>query len=117
MSKTKRKELKTLLQKYFGISDPKPTKIKKPIHEKDDSPREKLSSLMEEIGKDVFGIQIKVEWGKCPHCESITQLLSLYSNYYKCTLCHETIKQHVNGHIAYLPIEHTSTLDDGQKES
>ena len=34
MEKKKLKELKTLLQEYFGISNRKPTKTKKPIPEK-----------------------------------------------------------------------------------
>ena len=117
MSKAKKKELRILLRKYFGISDPKLTKTKKSIYEKEESPHEKLSSMVKQIGNDIFGIRIKVEWGKCPHCESITQLLSLYDNYYKCALCHETVKQYVNGHIAYLPLDTKPTVDDGQQES
>ena len=114
----KLKELKILLQKYFGTSDPKPTATKKPTPVKDAKPHEKLSSLVEEIGKDIFGIRVRVEWGRCPYCDTTTQLLSLYSNYFRCSLCQETIRQYVNGHIAYLPIDSkTSTLDHEQKES
>ena len=41
------KELKTLLQKYFGTSSPKPTKVKKPIPRKgrDASRQAKFFSL------------------------------------------------------------------------
>ena len=113
----KLRELKILLQKYFGTSDLKPTKVKKPTPVKDAKPHEKLSSLVEEIGKDIFGIRVRVEWGKCPYCDTTTQLLSLYSNYFRCSLCQETIRQYVNGHIAYLPIDSkTSTLDHEPKE-
>ena len=111
MSKTRIKELRILLRKYFGISDPKPTETKKPIPEKAATQPEKLNSLVEEIGKDVFGIRVKVEWGKCPYCEMTTQLLSLYSNYYRCSHCQETIRQYVNGHIAYLPLNSSKFLD------
>ena len=104
-------KLKTLLQKYLGISSPKPTETKKPTPAKVVAPHEKLSSLVEEIGKDMFGIRVRVEWGRCPHCESMTQLLSLYSNYFRCSLCQETIRQYVNGHIAYLPVDN-KTLDE-----
>ena len=111
-------KLKTLLQKFFGISSPKPTEVKKPTPVKAAKPHEKLSSLVEEIGKDIFGIRVRVEWGRCPYCETMTQLLSLHANYYRCSLCHETIKQYVNGHIAYLPIDNDrSTLEHEQKES
>ena len=105
------KELKTLLQKYFGTSSPKPIEVKKPIPVKVARPREKLSSLVEEIGKDMFGVKVKVEWGRCPYCETVTQLLSLYDNYFRCSLCRETTRQYVNGHIAYLPIDDKLALD------
>ena len=111
----KLKELKILLQKYFGISSPKPTEIKKPTPAKVVRPHEQLSSLVEEIGRDMLGVRVKVEWGKCPYCETMTQLLSLHANYYRCTLCHETIKQYVNGHIAYLPIDNKSALGNEPK--
>ena len=111
MEKKKLKELKTLLQEYFGISSHKPTKTKKDIPEKAATQPEKLNSLVEEIGKDVFGIRVKVECGKCPYCEMTTQLLSLYSNYYRCSQCQETIRQYVNGHIAYLPLNSSKFLE------
>ena len=105
------KELKTLLQKYFGTSSPKPTETKKPTPVKVVKPRETLSSLVEEIGKDMFGVKVRVEWGRCPYCETVTQLLSLYDNYFRCSLCRETTRQYVNGHIAYLPLDDKSALD------
>ena len=109
------KELKILLQKYFGTSSPKPTETKKPIPVKVVQPHEKLSSIVEEIGKDMFGVRVRVEWGRRPYCETTTQLLSLYSNYFRCSLCHETIRQYVNGHIAYLPLDDKSALSNEPK--
>jgi hypothetical protein len=111
----KLKELKILLQKYFGTSSPEPTETKKSIPAKDVAPHEKLSSLVEEIGKDMFGIRVKVEWGKCPYCEMVTQLLSLHKNYFRCSQCHETTRQYVNGHISYLPINEKSALSNEPK--
>ena len=43
---------------------------KKPTPAKVVQPHEKLSSLVEEIGKDMFGIRVRVEWGRCPYCEN-----------------------------------------------
>ena len=115
MEKKKLKELKTLLQEYFGISSPKPTKTKKDIPEKAATQPEKLNSLVEEIGKDMFGLRIKVEWGRCPYCEAVTQLLSLHANYFRCSQCHQVTRQYVNGHIAYLPIDDKSALSNEPK--
>ena len=109
------KELKILLQKYFGISSPKPLKIKKPTPVKVVPPHEKINSFVEEIGKDMFGIRVRVEWGRCPYCEAVTQLLSLHKNYFRCSQCHETTRQYVNGHIAYLPIDDPHVLENEPK--
>ena len=105
-------KLKTLLQKYFGISSPKPTETKKPTRAKVASPHEKLSSFVEEIGKDMFGIRVRVEWGRCPYCETITQMLSTQAGFFRCSACRELTKQYVNGHIAYLPIDDPHVLGD-----
>jgi tRNA(Ile2) C34 agmatinyltransferase TiaS len=106
------KELKTLLQKYFGTLSPKPLKIKKPTPVKVVEPQDKLNSLVEEIGKDMLGIRVRVEWGRCPYCESITQMLSTRVGYFRCSTCREITKQYVNGHIAYLPVDDPHVLGD-----
>ena len=109
------KEIKILLRKYFSTSNPKPTATKKPTPEKVVTPHEKLKTLVEEIGKDMFGLRVKVEWGRCPYCEAVTQLLSLHKNYFRCSQCHETTRQYVNGRIAYLPIDEKSALSNEPK--
>ena len=109
------KELKTLLQKYFGTSSPKPTETKKLTPVKVVQPQQKLNSLVEEIGKDMFGIRVRVEWGRCPYCENVTQMLSTQPGYFKCSICREMTKQYVNGHIAYLPIDDPHTLENEPK--
>ena len=109
------KRVKTLLQKYFGPSSPKPIEVKKPIPVKGVRHPDKLNSLVEEIGKDMFGVRVRVEWGRCPYCEAITQLLSLHANYFRCSQCHETTRQYVNGRIAYLPIDEKLALSNEPK--
>ena len=106
------KELKTLLQKYFGTSSPKPLKAKKPTPARVVKPREKLNSLVSEIGKEMFGVHVRVEWGRCPYCENITQMLSTRMGYFKCSICREMTKQYVNGKIAYLPVDDPYSLSD-----
>jgi len=106
------KELKILLQKYFGISSPKPIEVKKPTPAKVVRPQEKLSALVEEIGKDMFGVNVRIELGRCPYCDRITQMMSTRTGYFRCSNCHEITKQYVNGHIAYLPIDDPNVLGD-----
>ena len=106
------KELRILLQKYFGTSSPKPLETKKPTPAKVEPPHEKLNSLVEEIGHEMFGIRVRVEWGRCPYCESVTQMLSTRAGYFRCSTCREMTKQYVNGKIAYLPIHDPHVLGD-----
>ena len=106
------KELRILLQKYFGISSPKPLKTKKPTPAKHVTPREKLNSLVSEIGKEVFDVNVRIDWGRCPYCEAIAQMMSTRKGYFRCSNCREITKQYINGHIAYLPIDDTNVLGD-----
>ena len=48
------KELKTLLQKYFGISSPKPLETKKPTPVKRSTRREKLHGLIDKFASHVI---------------------------------------------------------------
>ena len=109
------KELKILLQKYFGISSPKPLETKKPTLVKKNTQRKKLHGLISEIGKDMFNVRVQVEWGRCPYCETITQMMSTRIGYFRCGNCKEITKQYVNGHIAYLPIDDRNILGDEPK--
>ena len=106
------KELKTLLQKYFGISSPKPLETKKPTPVRKKTRKERLHGLISEIGKEMYDVRVQVEWGRCPYCESVTQMLSLRTGFFRCSNCHEMTKQYVNGHIAYLPIDDPNVLGD-----
>ena len=109
------KELKTLLQKYFGTSSPKPIEVKKPTPVKKKDRREKLHGLISEIGKEMFDVRGQVEWGRCPYCESIAQMISTRLGYFRCSNCREITKQYVNGRIAYLPVDDQSALGDEPK--
>ena len=106
------KELKTLLQKYFGISSPKLLETKKPTPVKRNTRRERLHGLISEIGKDMFGVNVRIELGRCPYCDLITQMMSTRTGYFRCSNCHEITRQYVNGKIAYLPVDDPHSLGD-----
>ena len=109
------KELKTLLQKYFGTSSPKPIEVKKPIPVKKKTREEKLTGLISEIGKDMFNVRVQVEWGRCPYCNEIAQMLSTRIGYFRCGNCREITKQYINGRIAYLPVDDKLILENEPK--
>ena len=100
------KELKILLQKYFGISSPKPLKPKKDITEK----RIKRLSIKTEI----------IVNGHCPMCQRSTLFVSIAPPFYRCMHCGYDLEQRINGAIQYIPIsssgsEHRIVLDDGSE--
>ena len=41
--------------------------------------------------------------GFCPECSQDTILVSVVPEFYRCSLCGEDLKQHVNGKISYIP--------------
>ena len=61
--------------------------------------------------------------GLCPECNENTVLVSVVPDFYRCSLCGNDLKQHVNGKISYIPIMQLSdkekqelTSKDGQTE-
>ena len=49
--------------------------------------------------------EIKTTIGKCPHCFETTILVSIVTDFYRCSACGEDIRQYINGSISYLPID------------
>ena len=59
--------------------------------------------------------------GLCPECNQDTVLVSVVPEFYRCSMCGEDLKQHVNGKISYIPAislsdkeKHELTSKDGQ---
>jgi len=50
--------------------------------------------------------------GVCPECNQETLLVSVVPEMYKCTVCGENLRQHINGKISYIP---TTALSEKEK--
>jgi uncharacterized protein (DUF983 family) len=50
--------------------------------------------------------------GICPTCDQDTMLISVVPEIYKCTICGDNLRQHINGKISYIP---TMCLSDKEK--
>ena len=50
--------------------------------------------------------------GLCPECNKNNVLVSVVPEFFRCSLCGNDLKQHVNGKISYIPI---ISLDEKQK--
>ena len=110
------KDVRILWQKFLNFLSPKPIEIKKPIREKGSTRQEKLRSLVSEIGKEIFNIRAEIAWGSCPHCESLTSLISTAAGYYRCTTLNELTRQYVNGSVKYVPINQKEGFDYGAEK-
>ena len=42
--------------------------------------------------------------GVCPHCQEMSDFVSIVNDYYKCLTCGVDVEQKVNGVIKYLPV-------------
>ena len=42
--------------------------------------------------------------GICPTCEQHSVLVSLVSDYFRCTICGIDLEQKINGKISYIPV-------------
>ena len=42
--------------------------------------------------------------GICPHCQEMSDFVSIVNDYYKCLNCGVDVEQKINGVIKYLPI-------------
>jgi len=103
--------LKTLLRNFFSrryFKDAKSPVRRRTRGKKSIRP----FGLFEEVGKEFFKVKVKVNWGRCPYCETVSQMVSVRPGYYTCTFCRELTKQYVNGSIQYLPINDKHALDE-----
>ena len=53
--------------------------------------------------EDIMGA-VRTVHGICPECGEETMLVSVVTDYYRCTMCGEDTKQYVNGAIKYLKL-------------
>jgi len=65
----------------------------------------KLNKALKIVAQDA-----KIEHGICPYCHSLSPLLFLYKNFYRCALCNEESEQYVNGVIKYIPIRNSTRI-------
>ena len=62
--------------------------------------------------KKTIKFKTEVVNGVCPECNQDTLLVSVVPEMYKCTVCGENLRQHINGKISYIP---TTALSEKEK--
>jgi len=63
--------------------------------------------------KRTIKFKTEVVNGVCPNCDEDTLLVSVVPEIYKCTICGENLRQHINGKISYIP---SIALSDKEKQ-
>tara|TARA_R100000908_G_C3608493_1_gene59948 strand:- start:86 stop:316 length:231 start_codon:yes stop_codon:yes gene_type:complete len=63
--------------------------------------------------KRTIKFKTEVVNGVCPNCDEDTLLVSVVPEIYKCTVCGESLRQHINGKISYIP---AIALSDKEKQ-
>ncbi len=63
--------------------------------------------------KRTIKFKTEVVNGVCPNCDEDTLLVSVVPEIYKCTICGENLRQHINGKISYIP---AIALSDKEKQ-
>jgi len=61
--------------------------------------------------KQKIKFNTEVVKGLCPECDQDTLLVSLVPDFYRCSLCGNDLKQHINGKISYMPVLTASDKD------
>ena len=55
--------------------------------------------------------------GVCPHCEEMSNFVSIVNDNYRCMNCGFNVEQKVNGVIRYLPLGRDKVLDHGPEKA
>ena len=55
--------------------------------------------------------------GICPHCEEMSNFVSIVNDNYRCMNCGFDVEQKINGVIRYLPIGKETVIENGPKKA
>ena len=55
--------------------------------------------------------------GICPHCEEMSNFVSIVNDNYRCMNCGFDVEQKINGVIRYLPVGRDKILEHGSKKA
>ena len=62
-------------------------------------------------------IKPEIAPGICPHCEEMSNFVSIVSDNYRCMNCGFDVEQKINGAIRYLPLGSDIQLEHGPEKT
>ena len=61
-------------------------------------------SMSKFFKKRTIKINPEISPGVCPHCQEMSDFISIVNDYYRCITCGADVKQYINGVIKYIPL-------------
>ena len=69
------------------------------------------------FNKTRIKLRPEITSGVCPHCEVISNFVSIVNDNYRCMNCGFDVEQKINGVIRYLPIGKDTVIEDGPEKT
>ena len=67
--------------------------------------------------RTLIRIKPEIAPGVCPHCEEMSNFVSIVNDSYRCMNCGFDVEQKINGVIRYLPLSRDKLMEHEPKES
>ena len=69
-------------------------------------------SMSEFFRRKFLKFRPEITPGVCPHCNEMSDFVSIVNDYYKCLTCGTNVEQKINGVIKYLPIGKDTLIEE-----
>ena len=67
--------------------------------------------------KTYIRLKPEIASGVCPHCDDVSNFVSIVNDNYRCMNCGFDVEQKINGVIRYLPVGTDKILDHGPEKA
>ena len=74
-------------------------------------------SMSKFFKKTFIKLKPEITSGVCPHCEDISNFVSIVNDTYRCMNCGFDVEQKINGVIRYLPVGSDKVLENGPEKA
>ena len=69
------------------------------------------------FNKTFIKLKPEIASGVCPHCEDVSNFVSIVNDNYRCMNCGFDVEQKINGVIRYLPVGQDKILEHEPKKA
>ena len=69
------------------------------------------------FNKTFIKLKPEIASGVCPHCEDVSNFVSIVNDNYRCMNCGSDVEQKINGVIRYLPLGQDKIIENGPEKA